>query len=178
MPEYADIYAIGGDRSERAITQFLDTFLPTRVESADEYEIPQYSDSPTIVYTKASDLILHCCTNRNEVHAIYWRSDEPPEHAMVFFLVDGGVILGVSTPAENSERVDQIASKLERHVGSDKAFITYEDTPPESIQEFCALLNSLDSNPGELARKTRVHRRIKCEPSGEPEPPITQDLKS
>ena len=178
MPEYADVYAIGGDRTERAITQFLDCFLPSRVESADEYEIPQYSDSPTIVYAKASDLILHCCTNRNEVHAIYWRSDEQPEHAMVFFLADGGVILGVSTPAENSKRVDQIASRLERYIGSDNVFITYEDTPPESTQEFCALLNSLDSSPDELARETRVHRRIKGEQSGVPEPPITPDVKS
>jgi hypothetical protein len=178
MPEYADVYAIGEDRTERVITQFLDCFLPSRVESADEYEIPQYSESPTIVYTKASDLIRHCCTNRNEVHAIYWRCDEPPEHAMVFFLADGGMILGVSIPAENSKRVDQIASKLERFIGRDNVLITYEDTPPESIQEFYALLNSLDSDPDELARETRAHRRIKGEQSGEPEPPITPDLKS
>jgi len=178
MPEYADIYAIGGDRTERAITQFLDCFLPSRVESADEYEIPQYSDSPTTMYTRASDLIRHCCTNQNEVHTIYWRSDERPEHAMVFFLADGGVILGVSTPADVSKRVDQIASTLERYIGSDNVFITYEDTPPESIREFCTLLKSLDSDPDENARGTRIHRRIKGEQSGEPEPPITPDLKS
>jgi hypothetical protein len=97
---------------------------------------------------------------------------------MVFFLADGGVILGVSTPSDDSKRVDQIASKLERYIGSDNAFITYEDTPPESIQEFCALLKSLDSDPDELARGTRVHRRIKGEQSGEPEPPMTPDLES
>ena len=171
MPEYADVYAIGRERTERAITQFLDFFLPSRVESADEYEIPQYSDSPTIVYTKATDLILHCCANPNEVHAIYWRSNEQPEHAMVFFLADGGMILGVSTPAENSKRVDQIAIKLERYISSDNVFITYEDTPPESISEFLTLLNSLDSAPYELARGTRVHRRIKGEQSVEPELP-------
>ena len=169
MPEYADVYAIGGDRTEQAITQFLDCFLPSRVESADEYEIPQYSDSPAVVYTRAADLIHHCCANRNEVHTIYWRSDEELEHAMVFFLADGGVILGVSTPAENSKRVDQIANKLERYIGGDNVFITYEDTPPESTHEFFALLNSLDSNPDEFARRTRVHRRIKGEQSGEPE---------
>ncbi|MDB5348119.1 MAG: hypothetical protein JWP89_6496 [Schlesneria sp.] len=178
MPEYADVYAIGGERAERAITGFLDCFLPSRAESADEYEIPQYSNSPTIVYRKASDLIRHCCTNQEEVHAIYWRSNEQPEHAMVFFLADGGVILGISTPAGNSERVDEIASDLERYIGSDNIFITYEDTPPESTQEFYALLNSLDSDPDELARETRVHRRIRGEQSGQPESPITPDFKS
>ena len=173
MPEYADVYAIAGDRTERTITQFLDCFLPSRVESADEYEIPQYSDSPTNVYTKATDLILHCCANRNEVHAIYWRSNEHPEHAMVFFLADGGMILGVSTPSENFKRVDEIAIKLERFIGSDNVFITHEDTPPESIAEFLTLLNSLESAPDELARGTRVHRRIKGEQSVEPELPST-----
>ena len=92
---------------------------------------------------------------------------------MVFFLADGGMILGVSTPSENFKRVDEIAIKLERFIGSDNVFITHEDTPPESIAEFLTLLNSLESAPDELARGTRVHRRIKGEQSVEPELPST-----
>lgn len=101
MPEYADIYALASRRTEQAVTEFLDHFLPDRVESAAEYEIPQYSDAPTTVFTQASDLIRYCCDNPNEVHAVYWRSETRPEHAMVFFYGDGGLIFGVSTPAED-----------------------------------------------------------------------------
>jgi hypothetical protein len=170
MPEYADIYALSKHRTVPAITAFLDAFLPSRIESADEYEIPQYSEAPTVVYTNAAEVIRHCCENRSEVHAIYWRTDARWEHAMVFFLADEGLILGVSTPAADASRVDQIAEQLSRHVGSDDVYVTYEDTSPDSIRDFNALLRDLDPNPTESHRGTRVHRRITGEQSHALEP--------
>jgi len=32
MPEYADIYGLAKDRTEAAVTEFLDHFLPSRIE--------------------------------------------------------------------------------------------------------------------------------------------------
>ena len=170
IPEYADIYALSKHRTVPAITQFLDSFLPSRIPSADEYEIPQFSDAPTVVYTNAAELIRHCCENRTVVHAIYWRSAARCEHAMVFFLADEGLILGISTPADDAPRVDLIADQLSRHVGSDDVYVTYEDTPPESIREFNTLLLDLDPNPTESHRGTGVHGPIKGEPSRSLEP--------
>ena len=166
MPEYADIYALASERTERAITEFLDHFLPGRVESADEYEIPQYSSSPTIVYTKASDLIRHCCDNSNEVHTVYWRSDIQPEHAMVFFLGDGGLIFGVSTPAEDHQRVDLVADNLGRFLNTEEVIVTYEDLPPESSEGFRSFFHGLPPLPDETARHSRAHRPIKGEQAG------------
>jgi len=163
MPEYADIYALANNRTEQAITDFLDHFLPEHVESADEYEIPQYSDSPTVVYTKASDLIRHCCENVNEIHTLYWRSDYLPEHAMVFFLGDGGLIVGVSTPAEDHRRVDWVASELRRFIETERVIVTYEDLPPESATDFLAFFERPPSNPDDTARRGRAHRPIKSE---------------
>lgn len=172
MPEYADIYALSSKRTEQAITEFLDQFLPERVDSSDEYEIPQFSSSPTIVYTKASELIRHCCDNPTEVHAIYWRSENQPEHAMVFFHEDGGLILGVSTPADDHHRVDLIAHDLGRFLKTEKVIVTYEGLPPESTVEFLSILKTLPPNPGETARCGRAHRPIKGEPAegGKPSP--------
>ncbi len=166
MPEYADIYALPGERTEQVITEFLDHFLPDRVESADEHEIPQYSSSPTTVYTKASDLIRHCCDNPTEVHAVYWRSENQSEHAMVFFLRDGGLIFGVSTPAEDHRRVDSVADDFGSFLDTEEVVVTYEDLPPESSKDFHSFFQSLQPNPDETARRRRAHRPIKGEQAG------------
>lgn len=163
MPEYADIYALGGARTEQSIEAFLDRFLPSRIESADEYEIPQYSASPTVVYTNAADLIRHCCKNENEVHTIYWRSDAQPEHAMVFFLRDGGLIVGVSTPSDDSQRVDRIATDLGGLFDTEEVIVAYEDLPPESTKDFTSFFHSLPPYPDETSRRTCAHRPIKGE---------------
>lgn len=162
MPEYADIYALASKRSGQAITEFLDHFLPERVESADEYEIPQYSDAPTTVFTKASNLIRYCCDNPIEVHAVYWRSENQPEHAMVFFLGDGGLIFGVSTPAEVHQRVDLVADELGRFLNTEEVIVTYEDLPPESTEDFRSFFQRLPTKPDETARRCRAHRPIKA----------------
>jgi hypothetical protein len=163
MPEYADIYALASKRTEKAVTEFLDHFLPERVESADEYEIPQYSDAPSTVYTKASDLISHCCDIPNEVHTVYWRSENQPEHAMVFFLNDGGVIFGLSTPAEDHQRIDLVADDLGRFLNTKEVIVTYEDLPPGSSEDFRSFFQSLPPKPDETARRSRAHRPIKGE---------------
>jgi len=46
MPEYSDIYVISDKRDKNTIDLFLEHFLPKREESADEYEVPQYSENP------------------------------------------------------------------------------------------------------------------------------------
>ena len=163
MPQYADIYALGGQRTEETIIRFLDRFLPSRIESADEYEIPQYSRSPEKVYATAPELISHCCENPNEVHTIYWRSDTQPEHAMIFFLRDGALIFGISTPADVHQQVDRVAADLGEFLHTEKVIVTYEDLPPESSEGFHALYGSLPPNPDETARRNRAHRPIKGE---------------
>jgi hypothetical protein len=169
VPEYADIYVLGGKRSPEAIIGFLDHFLPSRRESADEYEVPQYSDAPDTVFKTAEELIAYCCQNPKEPHTIYWRSDAEDEHAEVFFLKDGGLIFGVSTPADNFSRVDEVCSKLGHFFDTEEIIVTYEDLPPESIDDFHSLFSHLpridDAVSAESARRTRAHRPVKVEPS-------------
>ncbi len=52
VPEYADIYALGNERKPEAVVAFLDRFLPDRIESADEYEVPQFSRDPQVIYMR------------------------------------------------------------------------------------------------------------------------------
>lgn len=165
MPEYADIYVLGRERSPDLITRFLDRFLPSRSEAADEYEVPVYSEAPQIVFKTADELISHCCQHSMEAYSIYWRSHAGDEHAEVYFLEDGGVIFGVSTPAENHMRVDAVSSELGRFFETDEIFVTYEDLPPDSVEAFKGFLASLprilDLAAAEAVRRTRAHRPIR-----------------
>lgn len=165
MPEYADIYVLGRERSPDLITRFLDRFLPSRSESADEYEVPQYSGAPLWVFRTADELIRHCCQHSMEVHGIYWRSNARDEHAEVYFLEDGGLVFGISTPAEDHARVDAVSSELGRFFETEEIFVTYEDLPPDSVDGFRRFLASLpeivDQAAAEAARRTRAHRPIR-----------------
>lgn len=157
MPEYADIYGLSTIRTPGEIRRFLDRFLPSHLESADEYEVPQYSDSPHIVFQTADELIAYCCENPSEVHAIYWRSDVVPRHAEVFFLADRNLIFGISTPSEDHSAVDAAAGDLCCFLNSSDVFVTYEDVPPESTIEFRRVLDGLDDDPPESERQNRTH---------------------
>jgi hypothetical protein len=138
MPEYADIYVLSKTRTPTAIIAFLDTFAAKREEAADEYEVPQYSNSPKIVFRRAAELIDYCCVNPREVHSIYWRAmdGEKPEHAMVFFLSDEHVVYGVSTDAADERLAHVFLARMKQHFGSEDALLCYEACPPESADAF------------------------------------------
>ena len=138
MPEYADIYVLSEARNRAAIDAFLDAFVVEREEAADEYEVPQYSDSPKCVFQRAGDLVDYCCSNPREVHAIYWRSvgGAKPEYAMVFFLSDEHIVFGISTDGTEERSVRILFERLKQHFDSDEALLCYETGPPESADAF------------------------------------------
>ncbi|MDX1431248.1 MAG: hypothetical protein R3286_02250 [Gammaproteobacteria bacterium] len=164
MPEYADIYVLGRERNEETVASFLGEFLPDRVESADEYEMPQHSRSPDRTFARAEEVIAHCCAHSHEPYAVYWRDarDGVDEHAMVFFLADGGVVFGFSTPAQDDGRVDTIARRLGMWFGTDRVIVTYEELPPDSAGAFEAVFDALPhGRAASCARatgETRAHR--------------------
>jgi hypothetical protein len=160
MPEYADIYVVEKRRTPESVNAFLEHFLPSRRESADEYCVPQYSESPVEIFTAAEALIAFCCQNPREPHAIYWHSTITPEHAMAFFLEDGGLICGISTPADNPRRVDAVAAELGRFLGTQDVLVTYEDLPPASVESFTSFVGQLPRASAKTARGMRAHRAI------------------
>ena len=95
---YADCYVLTNKRTKHFIQSFLNKFIPDRQEQADEYEIPQYSDNPSMIYKTADELIDHLEKNVTVVHTIYWSNNNKSEikGAMCFFTNDGQTILGMS----------------------------------------------------------------------------------
>ncbi len=131
MPEYSDIYVISDKRDGKTIEKFLQDFLPNREESADEYEVPQFTDKPEVIYKKDRDLIQHCEKNKNIEHAIYWRATNgsKPEHGMVFYLSDGFVIYGLSTDAANQEFAAELLIEMKKYLNTAHGYIAHEASP-------------------------------------------------
>ena len=131
MPEYSDIYIITGKRDSVTVEDFLQHFLPQREESADEYEIPQYSNNPEKVFNKAYELMKHCERNRKVEYSIYWRArgGVKPEHGMVFYLEDGNVIYGLSTDAEDQAYARRLLQEMKSYFNASHGYIGHEASP-------------------------------------------------
>jgi hypothetical protein len=70
MPQYADCYVLVPSRDSAIVEQFLGRYLPgSRQESADEYEIPQYADTPHTIFGSAPELMAYLEGNNSERHA-------------------------------------------------------------------------------------------------------------
>lgn len=139
MPSYSDIYVISERRDFKTINEFLNKFLPARDETAVEYEFPQYSDNPEIVYRSAEDALRKSINEHELDYRIYWRAlnEAKPEHGMVFFLSDGYVIYGLSTDDSYPEYAAELLSKMKSFLGSDLGYIGHEASPDaENLQQF------------------------------------------
>lgn len=108
----------------------MNNFLPQRIESADEYEFPQYSSKTEIEFESVDDLMNYLESDKNSEYNLYWRSTDdsnPNKHGMLFYTKDEAMIFGISRDA-------------------DIGYITYEDTPTDTYNEFIEKVNELKNN--------------------------------
>ena len=139
MPSYSDIYVISEKRDRKTIEGFLNEFLPARDETADEYELPQYSDNPEVTFCTAEDALVKSINDRELDYRIYWSAlnEAKPEHAMVFFLADGYVIFGLSTDDAYPEYASDLLSKMKLFLGSSLGYIGHEASPDaDNVEQF------------------------------------------
>ena len=137
---FADCYVLTDSRTKEFINAFLDKFLPDRQESADEYEIPQYSNNPTVISKTADKLIELLERNKNEIHTIYWRNNSKTtvQNAMCFFTDDGQVIVGLScqTKYPDTSIEDSYLKDLKNFCKSERGYVTYEENATHNTTEF------------------------------------------
>lgn len=140
-----DVYALAGERTARVIDRFLTEFLPHRKPAADEYEVPQYADRPESVFTDPADLIRLCEARPDLEHAVYWNNVDREADiaaAHVFFLPDGGLILGLST---HDESPGLLLVALKRVAGTDAGYLTVEEPLAEDRNEFRRISREYDA---------------------------------
>jgi hypothetical protein len=115
----------------------LTRFLPDGAEeSAEQYEVPQYSDQPHQVFSDADSLMDYMEVHPTVPHSIYWRSRKESDSTQVnvHYTNYGAMVLGVACPADTKE--DQLLAVLKREFDAQYGYIAYESPPPESEVEF------------------------------------------
>ena len=145
MSGFADIYVIIDSRSKELVHSFLTRYLTTWVESADEYEIPQYSDNPDIIFKTDSELMNYCEQNKKISYSIYWRSksDSLIKYGMIFYTSDEKMILGLSVLSGSKEK--EFLKDLKDYLLSDLGYIAFEEPPPDNYVDFLETANRYNS---------------------------------
>jgi hypothetical protein len=152
MGYLADIYVIKKTRSKKLADDFLNHFLPNRIESADEYLIPEYSDNPTYEFDNADELMSFLEKNENYTNRIYWRNTDEEnlnKHGMIFYNEDGTMIFGISRNANmngnlNTENEDQCLAEMKKYFDTNLGYIHYENPPANSYEEFVGIVNKIE----------------------------------
>ena len=151
MGYLADIYLIQKSRSKSKAVDFLNTFLPSREESIDEYFIPQYSDDPIEKFDNADDLMTYLESNPECSQGIYWRNKDensPNKHGMICYTTDGHMIFGISRNTDisgnlNTDNEDECLEEMKEFFKSELGYIDYENPPANSYEEFVEIVNEL-----------------------------------
>jgi len=151
MRQLADIYVAVKTRSKEVGENFLNQFLPKRIESADEYEFPQYSKETEREFKTVSELMNYMEKNDQAEYNLYWKSldkSNPNKHGMLFYTKDKAIIFGISRDAEiggnlNSRNEDECLNLMKEYFKTNIGYITYEDTPTETYKEFVDIVNGL-----------------------------------
>lgn len=134
-----ELYAACKERSAVQAAAFLDAFGPDREQATDEYEFPQYSNSPREVFMDSVLLIERLEQESSEGYGIYWGRlgvtvpDKAPR-VMLFFTEDGGMIAGLVVPhhVEAATLLERLASV----VGATYGQTVLEEPPPSTLAEF------------------------------------------
>ena len=139
-----EIYALSKYRSKKILNIFLDEFLPKRVELSENYSYPEYEESPEEVFAGLDSIIDKLIADKNSEYSLYWgnSTDSEVKNAMVFFLSDGGMIVGLAVDAEKSEAMME---HLARVVNARYGYEELEGFLPESTLEFINLCESANT---------------------------------
>jgi hypothetical protein len=144
---FADCYVLTDRRTKDFITSFLEKYLPNRQEYTDVYEVPQFSDRPTIIFKTADELIEYLEANQFEVHAIYWYNKEEDAQlrgTMCLFTSDGKVIMGIFCESlfPDISIEEHYFKDLRNFCGSTIGLIEYETPAARDTGEFLKRVQS------------------------------------
>jgi hypothetical protein len=130
-----EVYVISELRSVEFTEKFLDTFLPRRKPTADEYRVPFLSDKLKHAFKSEFELRAFLETHGSEPYALYWDSQQQdgPSQLMLFYTVDNHVVLGAAVGAG---QLGEWKEKLMKFAGNEFCLVGNERPPPETLLEF------------------------------------------
>ena len=146
---YADCYVLSEKRTSAFILSFLDTFIPNRQESAVEYEVPQFAETPKIVFKTAFELMEYLTINKEEIHTVYFSNTDKTDvkGAMCFFTDNGQIILGIycNTMYPDTTIEDKVLVDLKSFCDNSNGYITYEEPATIEISKFLERVKSANA---------------------------------
>jgi hypothetical protein len=147
---FADGYVLTNKRTKEFIISFLNNFLPNRREYTNSYEIPQFSDNPTIIFKSANELIEYLEQNKNEIHAIYWYNKEESKLRGVMCLLPATDILFpvlFVRPIPDTTLESNYLKDLMNFCNSTKGLIEYQTPAARDTEEFLQRIEAQTATP-------------------------------
>ena len=141
MSELVDLYFLVKTRDKGKVLDFLNKFAPCRMEVAEDYPVPIYSNEPKCVYDKVLDLMKYLEKYTSEEYSIYWKNlnlDSNIKYLMTFYTDDSGLIFGISIVGKNPMD-SNIAIKyftIKKFLSATIGCATIEEVPPFNMMEF------------------------------------------
>lgn len=142
-----DIYVLVPKRTRGYVDKFLTKWATSFGEVADEYVLPQYSMQPEARFQDVNLLIEQLVNKPNELYGIYWINPERNEDivsAMLFFTIDGELIVGISTKHSRAVDLFELLIKILDDVDGRLGAVFFEQPPPDSANEFITLVRNSD----------------------------------
>jgi hypothetical protein len=137
---FADCYALTSKRTKEFILSFLDKFVPDREEYTHTYEVPQFSDNPSVVFSSDVQLMEYLEKNKSEKHAIYWskKKENTLRGAMCLFTSDGQIILGLYCETHDPDTSIETGylQQIMNFCDSSQGLILYKEPAPRDTRDF------------------------------------------
>jgi hypothetical protein len=140
---WIDIYVLATVRSASEVWRFLDHFIPDRTRAADEYDVNLGGREQ--IFATPEEQVMFC-----EIHSMaearaYWlkRTAEDPQSAHVFFLADGGLVLGLSVADSDELAWDRWLGELQLFAGATLGYWICESPPEDTMETFMAMCQKL-----------------------------------
>lgn len=130
-----ECYVLAPQRTAKILWDFLDTVLPKRRNYLKVFPVPETALKPQHQFDKIEELVDFLEKNPKEAYGLYWDNVEPktPFQAIVFFTVDGGMILGV---AELGDQGEETLKALAKQTGATFGTIVTNERPVENVPDF------------------------------------------
>lgn len=141
MSQYIESYYLVNNRESKIILNFIRNYYILKKELADEYPVPQNSNSIEKTFHSDEKLLTFLEINQNYDYDIYWENERMEsiiKQFSIHFTDDGKMIVGVAILGNelNSKDSVKLFKEIKNYLNSSIACITSEEPPPTNSIEF------------------------------------------
>lgn len=146
MPQFVESYYLLNNRDSKGILSFLEKKSVKKIELAEDYPVPQYSDIIEQTFYSDEELMFFLESNPSYDYNIYWENENKEsiiKQFSVHFTDDGKVIFGVAIKGSelNSEDSIKLFIEVKKYLNCSIACITSDESPPTNSIEFIDFCN-------------------------------------